>query len=205
MNVYGFFNCFISTRQSGARPIRQNVCWRRAQLGCTLARPPLATYPRSSACVRCILQIVRGLVRRPINGPVTSNICVSPAKTGLTKRIRKRALGASSIIDLGTLQDPIHHSGATAAARIMAHAPTTEDIPPRGQRSWWNTLGIQRQSQRDSVRSRDQSIFGARLQDTLKYSSVAISLADKNGDPYIWGYVPVIVAKIGLFLKHNGA
>lgn len=108
-------------------------------------------------------------------------------------------------IDLATLQDPIHHSGATAAAHIMEHAPTTEDIPPRGQRSWWNTLGIQRQSQRDSVRSRDQSIFGARLQDTLKYSSVAISLADKNGDPYIWGYVPVIVAKIGLFLKHHGA
>ncbi|WFD34713.1 GTPase activating protein (GAP) for Rho1p [Malassezia cuniculi] len=86
----------------------------------------------------------------------------------------------------------------------MASAPYTDDIyTSRTQKAWWNTLGRQRSHQRDSARPRDHSIFGARLQDALKYSSVAISLADKNGDPYIWGYVPVIVAKIGRYLKHN--
>lgn len=86
----------------------------------------------------------------------------------------------------------------------MAHAPFEDSFAVRSPKGWWNTLGLGRSQQRDTSRPRDQSIFGARLQDTLKYSSVAISLADRNGDPYVWGYVPVIVAKIGLFLKHNG-
>ena len=86
----------------------------------------------------------------------------------------------------------------------MAHAPFEDSLAALSPKGWWNTLGLGRSQQRDTSRPRDQSIFGARLQDTLKYSSVAISLADKNGVPYVWGYVPVIVAKIGLFLKHNG-
>lgn len=47
-------------------------------------------------------------------------------------------------------------------------------------------------------------MFGAPLHEALKHSSVAISLVNQDGKQYVWGYVPVIVAKIGLFLKQNG-
>ena len=37
-----------------------------------------------------------------------------------------------------------------------------------------------------------------------QYTTVPISLAKENGEQYVWGYVPALVAKTGLFLKQNG-
>jgi hypothetical protein len=48
-------------------------------------------------------------------------------------------------------------------------------------------------------------VFGEPLRTSLKYASVAISMAGDDGNQYVWGYVPIIVAKVGLFLKENGA
>jgi GTPase-activating protein SAC7 len=47
------------------------------------------------------------------------------------------------------------------------------------------------------------AVFGEPLRRSLKYASVAISMAGEDGKQYIWGYVPIIVAKTGLFLKEN--
>jgi hypothetical protein len=47
-------------------------------------------------------------------------------------------------------------------------------------------------------------VFGEPLRKSLKYASVAISMAGEDGQQYVWGYVPVIVAKVGLFLKEKG-
>jgi hypothetical protein len=47
-------------------------------------------------------------------------------------------------------------------------------------------------------------VFGEPLRKSLKYASVAISMAGEDGQQYVWGYVPVIVAKIGLYLKEKG-
>ncbi|KZP00384.1 Rho GTPase activation protein [Calocera viscosa TUFC12733] len=46
-------------------------------------------------------------------------------------------------------------------------------------------------------------VFGVPLRESLKYASVQISTADQNGELYVWGYVPVVVAKCGLYLKEN--
>ncbi|KAE8271923.1 hypothetical protein A4X09_0g393 [Tilletia walkeri] len=46
-------------------------------------------------------------------------------------------------------------------------------------------------------------VFGVPLRTSLKYASVAISMAAEDGQEYIWGYIPVVVAKVGLFLKEN--
>lgn len=48
-----------------------------------------------------------------------------------------------------------------------------------------------------------ERVFSESLRKSLKYASVAISMADEKGEQYIWGYVPVVVAKVGLFLKEN--
>ena len=33
------------------------------------------------------------------------------------------------------------------------------------------------------------------LKESLKYASVQISTANANGELYVWGYIPVVVAK----------
>lgn len=39
------------------------------------------------------------------------------------------------------------------------------------------------------------SVFGKPLRESLKYASVQISTANANGELYVWGYIPVVVAK----------
>jgi hypothetical protein len=41
----------------------------------------------------------------------------------------------------------------------------------------------------------DHPVFGKPLRESLKYASVQISTADANGNLYVWGYIPVVVAK----------
>lgn len=51
---------------------------------------------------------------------------------------------------------------------------------------------------------RPQGIFGIPLRQSITYANVAISLVDENGTSYIYGYVPIVVAKCGVFLKEKG-
>jgi hypothetical protein len=39
---------------------------------------------------------------------------------------------------------------------------------------------------------------------SIPYANVAISLFNENGESYIYGYVPIVVAKCGVFLKEKG-
>lgn len=47
-------------------------------------------------------------------------------------------------------------------------------------------------------------IFGVPLRQSITYANVAISLVDGEGRSYIYGYVPIVVAKCGVFLKEKG-
>ncbi|KAH8600946.1 hypothetical protein B0O99DRAFT_681805 [Bisporella sp. PMI_857] len=46
-------------------------------------------------------------------------------------------------------------------------------------------------------------IFGVPLRTSIAYANVAISLIDDDGKSYIYGYVPIVVAKCGVFLKEK--
>ncbi|KAI2789060.1 Rho-GTPase-activating protein 5 [Penicillium oxalicum] len=46
-----------------------------------------------------------------------------------------------------------------------------------------------------------RGIFGVPLNVSIKYANVAISLTGENGKSHIYGYVPIVVAKCGVFLK----
>lgn len=48
-------------------------------------------------------------------------------------------------------------------------------------------------------------IFGVPLQESIRYANVAISLLDDSNEPYIYGYVPIVVAKCGVYLKEKGS
>jgi len=49
-----------------------------------------------------------------------------------------------------------------------------------------------------------QGIFGVPLQQSIRYANVAISLFNDDGQSYIYGYVPIVVAKCGVYLKEKG-
>ena len=47
-------------------------------------------------------------------------------------------------------------------------------------------------------------IFGIPLETSIRYANVAISLLNDQGESFIYGYVPIVVAKCGVFLKEKG-
>lgn len=48
------------------------------------------------------------------------------------------------------------------------------------------------------------AVFGVSLTESLRYASVAISHVAPDGKVRIYGHIPVVVAKTGLYLKENG-
>lgn len=51
----------------------------------------------------------------------------------------------------------------------------------------------------------NRGIFGVPLQTSIRYANVAISLFDADGNSFTYGYVPIVVAKCGVYLKEKGA
>lgn len=47
----------------------------------------------------------------------------------------------------------------------------------------------------DGIGVEEHPVFGKPLKESLKYASVQISTANSNGELYVWGYIPVVVAK----------
>ncbi|KAF2398636.1 RhoGAP-domain-containing protein, partial [Trichodelitschia bisporula] len=68
-------------------------------------------------------------------------------------------------------------------------APNTR----RDLTSWW----------RNFKRGNQKRIFGVPLHTSIRYANVAISLQDNEGKSYVYGYVPIVVAKCGVFLKEK--
>ncbi|KAF4454089.1 hypothetical protein F53441_3326 [Fusarium austroafricanum] len=65
------------------------------------------------------------------------------------------------------------------------------------------TIELRTISSQNNIETRPQGIFGVPLRQSITYANVAISLIDENGQSYIYGYVPIVVAKCGVFLKEK--
>lgn len=81
----------------------------------------------------------------------------------------------------------------------------TGDVPSkRDLTSWWRQFkrGNAKKDE-DKEPEKPRGIFGVPLQDSIKYANVAISLFNEEGESYIYGYVPIVVAKCGVFLKEK--
>ncbi|KAI9669971.1 MAG: hypothetical protein M1831_007007 [Alyxoria varia] len=85
-------------------------------------------------------------------------------------------------------------------------ADPTQDAPPskRDLASWWRNFKKNTRKEEEKVAPpplKSQGIFGVPLQTSIIYANVAISLFDAEGRSFIYGYVPIVVAKCGVFLK----
>ncbi|PHH88339.1 hypothetical protein CDD83_7669 [Cordyceps sp. RAO-2017] len=85
--------------------------------------------------------------------------------------------------------------------------PTVTPASPPNKRdlkSWWKSFKLPSKHQEPSVaENKAPGIFGVPLRQSITYANVAISLIDENGQSYIYGYVPIVVAKCGVFLKEK--
>ncbi|QDS77210.1 hypothetical protein FKW77_002755 [Venturia effusa] len=74
----------------------------------------------------------------------------------------------------------------------------------RDLKSWWKNFsrGNQKRDE-DKGTSPTQGIFGVPLAESVRYANVAISLQDAEGKSYVYGFVPIVVAKCGVFLKEK--
>ncbi|KAL4806242.1 hypothetical protein BDV18DRAFT_160309 [Aspergillus unguis] len=87
----------------------------------------------------------------------------------------------------------------TAPQRELSPAspPSRRDLT-----TWWRQF--KRNSRKEEPKEKvQQGIFGIPLKVSIKYANVAISLTNDNGESFIYGYVPIVVAKCGVFLKEK--
>ncbi|KAL0067916.1 GTPase activating protein (GAP) for Rho1p [Marasmius tenuissimus] len=86
--------------------------------------------------------------------------------------------------------------------------PETPQSPPSkaNLKAWWNHFTFAQRVKKEAEGKADEpanTVFGKPLKESLHYASVQISTANANGELYVWGYIPVVVAKCGLYLKEN--
>nr|XP_001402443.2 Rho GTPase activator (Sac7) [Aspergillus niger CBS 513.88] len=94
--------------------------------------------------------------------------------------------------------DPLHRLPPTAAPpeAIATSPPSKRDLA-----SWWRQF--KRNTRKEEPKEKPQGIFGIPLNVSIKYANVAISLTNDNGESFIYGYVPIVVAKCGVYLKEK--
>ncbi|CAI7675954.1 unnamed protein product [Penicillium manginii] len=81
--------------------------------------------------------------------------------------------------------------------------PVASNSPPsrRDLASWWRQF--KRNTRKEELKETPRGIFGIPLNVSIKYANVAISLSNEHGESFIYGYVPIVVAKCGVFLKEK--
>ncbi|EME49759.1 hypothetical protein DOTSEDRAFT_68516 [Dothistroma septosporum NZE10] len=100
-------------------------------------------------------------------------------------------------------------SGGPSTASAGASGPRSASQPHPSEavkekkdlRSWWKSFRDGEKKTQDQASP--QGIFGVPLQISIRYANVAISLFNDEGQSYIYGYVPIVVAKCGVFLKEK--
>ena len=95
-----------------------------------------------------------------------------------------------------------------------SHLPHSHPPSKASLKAWWNQFTSNQKtrkgleiSQKDGplptslvislflTTEPDHPVFGKPLQESLRYASVQISTSDPSGRLYVWGYIPVVVAK----------
>ncbi|KAF4977341.1 hypothetical protein FZEAL_6113 [Fusarium zealandicum] len=97
------------------------------------------------------------------------------------------------------------HSANPASQANQPQLQLANATSPQNRRdlkSWWKGFKLPSKHQ-DIHEARPQGIFGVPLRQSITYANVAISLIDEKGKSYIYGYVPIVVAKCGVFLKEK--
>ncbi|KAL8966651.1 MAG: hypothetical protein Q9197_005866 [Variospora fuerteventurae] len=95
---------------------------------------------------------------------------------------------------------PAFNHPASVTPQNVAAPPSKRDLT-----SWWKNFkkNAKKEEEKPDIAGSPTGIFGVALQDSIRYANVAISLTNERGESYIYGYVPIVVAKCGVYLKEK--
>jgi hypothetical protein len=104
-------------------------------------------------------------------------------------------------------ETPTTDPSTQAADSSDQRVETSDEKPTSSARAWFkNLVRPSRNNNASEAQLEPQvdRVFAVDLRTSIMYANVAISLIDESGHTYIYGYIPVIVAKSGVFLKERG-
>ncbi|KAL2353644.1 hypothetical protein BJ546DRAFT_950438 [Cryomyces antarcticus] len=101
--------------------------------------------------------------------------------------------------------------GGPSTARANNGGPSAAPATPQAEAvqskrdlaSWWKGFKRGNPKGQEEKDIESQGIFGVPLGQSIRYANVAISLVNEQGQSYIYGYVPIVVAKCGVYLKEK--
>jgi len=80
----------------------------------------------------------------------------------------------------------------------------SEETSKASLKAWWKQFTAKSAKRESEVKGKGtKGIFGVRLSEGIEYASVPICMAGADGQQYVYGYIPTIVAKCGMFLKEQ--
>ncbi|CAG8612135.1 14565_t:CDS:2 [Ambispora leptoticha] len=83
----------------------------------------------------------------------------------------------------------------------MSNVTATKNL-----KAWWRQFTAKNAPVKKSADGKGKgvrAIFGVELADAIEYASIPICMAGPDGRQYVYGYIPTIVAKCGMFLKQE--
>jgi hypothetical protein len=96
---------------------------------------------------------------------------------------------------IGTFQDPIGDAlDKTRGGSPFSRLKNFSNVLRKGS-------SIPNSEEKEPI---GKKILGVPLEISIRYANVAISLTSENGESFIYGYIPIYIAKIGVFLKGVG-
>ena len=114
-----------------------------------------------------------------------------PGITGTGTGTNQSSPSPASLDLMTTAQIPAPPAQTQESAAL---APTKASL-----KTWWNHFTFAQRAKKEAEEKKaatgENVVFGKPLKESLKYASVQISTANANGELYVWGYIPVVVAK----------
>lgn len=127
-----------------------------------------------------------------------------PTKTSLVSWWKTFKMRPKDHADLATsptaqmLAPPGMHQGSVTPGPGMLERPKLPHMSrSNGEWSSYNAATALDEELEESV------IFGVPLASSIQYANVSISLTDPNGEQFIYGHIPIVVAKCGVYLKEH--
>ncbi|KAI0144646.1 Rho GTPase activation protein [Xylariaceae sp. FL1272] len=151
------------------------------------------------------------------------SIISSAGRTGSWSMLSGLSLSETSHI--GILAIPIYETDiankeaydfnppAVEPVAVIVQTEPASRVSKNSRREWLKGLvrgDTQRQRQSENAQTEPEPlqpkrVFGAPLAESIQYANVAISLTNSQGETFVWGYIPIVVAKVGVLLKEKAS
>lgn len=186
----------IGSRQGRKDPVQRNAlgfAFEEELLSSSVYKKPLFSQSGASLVTSST---------RNTSASILSSLSISDVSniSILAVPIYANEISNSQRYKFGDFNPRTHHDGIARPSESSKSVSRT-----RRWDSFANTLRRRRLQDKETEEPKKEPvIFGVALNTSIKYANVAISLINERGESFIYGYIPILIAKVGVFLKEKG-